>query len=197
MRRLLVGSLAATMLLGTAATAAGQIRAERPMLDYFWSRFDAGAGASTGTGQQAVGGRLMWPAASLLGTGYATPLERSALGVYVAHAPEGTGEAEAWRFGVQLDLSLAPAPRSGRWEPLASLGLGGLRREEVRTVADETGAPMLHRDAVGTVSVAPGVGLRLRVLPWIGLRADARRVIELGEQGRRRLELSGGLSVRA
>ena len=95
-------------------------------------------------------------------------------------------------------MRLADRPIAGRVEPLVSLGVGASRIEE------ELRAPLPLASAhawtlVGRtrtlLSVAPGVGFRLLVAPGLGIRGDARQVIDFDETPRRNVEISGGVSI--
>lgn len=165
--------------------------AEPPRFDYFVSSFRA---AADGTGEDAVGGRLMWPVERL---------PRTHLGGYLIHTSEDERGSSAWRVGAQADFRVMATPLlGGRVDPLLSLGAGVVRSEAVPPAIPAAvrapGAPLLlppHRST--GLSVAPGIGVRLRLLPSLGLRGDARQVLDFRDGVRSNLELSGGLSIGA
>jgi len=167
----------------------------RPSFEYFVarSRLERGGTASRLDG---VGGRVLWP----LGT-TGPLLSRMAVGGYLTHADEAGAEPDMWHYGVQADLRLSPSPLAGRVEPLLSLGVGAVRVEE--PVARSLLARPEALDRLPAVrartdpSLVPGVGARLRLLPWLGFRGDVRMLVDFRDGARRDLEVAGGLSITA
>lgn len=165
--------------------------AEPPRFDYFVSSYRA---AADGEGDDAVGGRLMWPVERL---------PRTDLGGYLIHTTEDERGSNAWRVGAQADFRVFATPLLGGWvDPILSLGAGVVRSETVPpsipAAVRAPGSPLRlppHRDT--GLSVAPGIGVRLRLLPAVGLRGDARQVLDFQDGVRSNLELSGGLSIGA
>ncbi|HEX5725864.1 MAG TPA: hypothetical protein VFX98_10395, partial [Longimicrobiaceae bacterium] len=96
-------------------------------------------------------------------------------------------------------------------DPVVSLGVGALRREETvwrPVVAPEPGPRFAwvagddrperlarERRQETSLTLAPGVGARLRVAPGLALRTDLRDVLAVGGGTRHHLELSGGISL--
>jgi hypothetical protein len=198
MRRIILGMLALGMTLIAPSALSGQVAAraavgglaaERPEFDYFVSRYrDAGPSAESG-GVGAVGARLMWPLASLSGSPLLT---RASLGGYVVHSPEDEELTRSWRYGAQADVRVTRLPVAGRVDPLVSLGVGASRMQQPPAPVGREARVSQTRTYL---SVAPGVGLRLLVTPGLGLRGDARQVLDFSEGVQRRVELSGGLSL--
>lgn len=186
------------------APAAGAAEGDTRYFDYFVSRLRPADGGGSELG--AVGGRLMWPLAGVAGEGWTASLHRAAVGGFLTHAPAEPGDPELWRYGAQADLPLVAQPLAGRIDPVLSLAVGAVR---VRTpggaqLPDADEVPPLLTSAVVVpprtdhdLSLAPGLGARVRLLPGLDLRGDARQVMDIGDgEVRRQLELSAGLSVR-
>lgn len=161
----------------------------RPAFDYFVSRFQGIGEGSAEKVRDAVGGRLMWRL---------TP--RAALGGYLVHAPAIRGGEEAWRYGAQADLRVADLEIGTRVQPILSLGIGALHEQVplVRPVPvppGRTETAELDMFQRMTLSVAPGLGVRIWLMPGLALRGDARRVIDMDDSNRRHFEFSGGFSL--
>lgn len=219
-RFLMLVLASAALLCALPSAAAGQADGPRltdpdegrRYLDYYVSRFRLAEG-SGGATEDAVGGRVMWSVAPLLRPGASPWLDRALVGGYLTHSPEDGDRREMWRYGVQVDYIVTPAPLAGRVEPLVSLAAGAVRVTEPgmrwtsvpylipREDAGEpgVGTPLLTAslpDRVATrPSVTPGVGARIRILPGLSLRTDARQVIDFHDGTRSDFELSGGISV--
>ena len=178
--------------LPTRADVGGRL-VERPAFDYFVSSY---RGAAGGEGD-AVGGRLMWPMARVAPA--SRWVSRTYLGAYLVHSPDEEDRGESLRYGAQADLQLADRPLVGRVEPLLSLGVGASRVErELRSplpLVGDQGGWALREEARTLFSVAPGVGFRVLVVPGLGIRGDARQVIDFDETPTRNVELSGGVSI--
>lgn len=199
MTRSLVATLLIAGSLGLPAPAAAQgapdvPRVEaRPSFEYFVARnrLERGGGASELDG---VGGRVLWPLAAT------DPLlSRLAVGGYLVHSARAGDDPDMWHYGVQADVRLARSPLAGRVDPLLSLGVGAVRVKEPG--AAEFVAP-LRDPLAGTAarvhtdpSLVPGVGARVHLFPGVGLRTDARVVVDFRERAGRSLELAGGLSL--
>lgn len=209
----------AALLCALPSAAAGQVDGSRltardeggRYFDYYVSRFRLSEG-SGGATEDGVGGRMMWSVAPLLRSG--SPwLDRALVGGYLTHTPEDGDRHEMWRYGAQVDYIVTPEPLVGRVEPLVSLAAGAVRvtepgmqwssvpylipREEAREGG--VGTPILSAalpDRVSTrPSVTPGIGARVRILPGLSLRTDARQVIDFRDEVVSNFELSAGISV--
>lgn len=160
-------------------------------LDYFVSQWWTADRAERQSA--AVGGRVMWalpsPAVSPQ-----LPLGRAYVGGYVMRLRHEEESREAWHYGTQADLSVSRSPLFGRVEPLVSLSVGALRT---------TGAPdplfAAEQQIAGetVLTVAPGIGARIRLMPRLEIRSDVRRLQELGDDPRGYFEMAGGLSLGA
>lgn len=224
MSRIVMLALALALTSGivpaVVAAQANGARLEAPessrrYLDYYMSRFRLGWSSEDSEGTDAVGGRLMWSMAPLVSFWDTPWLDRALLGGYVAHTPEDADRMEVMRFGAQMDFIVTPMPLAGRIEPLVSLAAGAVRvtepgihwRSVPYLLVDEQGerrlgtapSPMLEAslpDRTHTSpSLTPGIGARIRLLPGLSLRTDARRVIDFRDGATGNLELSGGISV--
>lgn len=175
-------------------------------VEYFVARNRLALGGGR-TDLDGVGGRILWS----LARRDAPPLvSRMALGGYVVHSPEDSEDVEMWHYGVQTDLRLPELRLAPRVDPLLSLGVGAVR------VREEPGstrlAPPLPVDVPGwsvrapeprstsarpetSLSVVPGVGAKLRLVPGLDFRGDLRMVVDFRDRTTRNLELSGGISI--
>lgn len=200
---LVIGIAALITMLPASANGqqAGSRRSAVPeasrYLDYFVSHYrTAGSAASPGE-LDGVGGRLMWSLAPLAG-GQDSWLRRTLLGGYLTHSPSEDESVDMLRLGAQADLLLFRAPVAERVFPFVSLGMGAVRVEQAGW---RHGPPMTLRIAPPTerrdvhLSLAPGVGARIQLLPGVALRGDARQVIDFRDGIRNNLEISGGISV--
>lgn len=222
MSRMLISVLFAAGLLALAPSSVhGQVEGARGAedadgrryLDYYVSRFRLASSPGGEAEADAVGGRLMWSVAPLI---RALPGEwesRTLVGGYLTHAPDDTDRMEILRYGAQVDYFVTSAPMGGRVEPLLSLAAGAVRVTESAVhwasvpylVLDGEGeggmrgTPLLRAslpERVSTsASVTPGVGARIRLLPGLSFRTDARQVIDFRDGVTANLELSGGISV--
>lgn len=224
MSRILLLALALASTSGMAPAAAmaqaEDARLEVPedarrYLDYYMSRFRLAWSSGNAEETDAVGGRLMWSMAPLVPSWNTPWLDRALLGGYVAHTSEDVDRMEILRFGAQMDFIVTPEPLAGRIEPLVSLAAGAVRvtepgiqwRSVPYIVPDGQGergigaAPPLMLEASlperthTRPSLTPGIGARIRLLPGLSLRTDARRVIDFRDGATGNLELSGGISV--
>ncbi|MBV9774846.1 MAG: hypothetical protein JO040_12910 [Gemmatimonadetes bacterium] len=223
MRNVLVVTLSLAALLGAAHAHAQTQPRQDPdpqptrrtdgarALEYFVARNRMALGSGT-TKLDGFGGRMMWSLASTT-----APLgSRAWLGGYVVHTPEDENDAAMWHYGVQTDLRVAREPLAGRVAPLVSLGVGAVRvAEPVRQLVPAL-KPMVElgpdgrmgefapRSAVvgrreldtrTSLSVVPGVGARVRLVPGLDFRSDVRMLIDFRDRTTRNLEVSGGISV--
>ncbi|HEX2190775.1 MAG TPA: hypothetical protein VHG51_17840 [Longimicrobiaceae bacterium] len=165
----------------------------RPSFEYFVARnrLDRGGAASELDG---VGGRVLWPLAAM------DPLlSRVAVGGYLVHSARDGEDPDMWHYGVQADLRLSRSAFAGRVDPLVSLGVGAVRVKEPGT--GEWIAPLRDPLAASTArvrtdpSLVPGIGARIHLLPGVGLRGDARMVVDFRDRASRSLEFSGGISI--
>lgn len=200
----------ATPALGQAPASPAGEESELRYFDYFVSRY-GGAGMEDER-RDAVGGRVMWSLSPFSGA-LATPVfGRAALGGYFVHSRDDRERDEEWRFGTQADVRLMTEPLLGRVDPIVSLGVGAVRHKEpTRRQAGSTDggivdlrpplAPLSIHDTVTpgrtftALSVTPGLGARVRLVPGLDLRSDARQVIDFHEELERRLEVSAGISI--
>lgn len=163
---------------------------------------------------EAVGARVLLPAARVLDDDTTWPARRLAIGAFVTSASAGRGELAARHLGAQADVRLTERPLLGRVEPLLSLGLGTLQTRRAphadataigtlcpRSLNPETAAgciPLRAQTAESTayhLAVSPAVGVRVRLAPGLALRADARDVIVQRSSARHNTELAFGLSL--
>ncbi len=159
-------------------------------VEYFvaCSRMALGGGR---TDLDGVGGRILWPLVS-----------RMALGGYVVHTPEDSEDVEMWHYGVQADLRLPGPGLVPRVDPLLSLGVGAVRVEE-EPGRTPTAPPLLlaaePRSAPArpetSLSLVPGLGAKLRLVPGLDFRGDLRMVVDFRDRTTWNLELSGGISI--
>lgn len=222
MSRAVVSVLAFALLLGllpaeAGAQAEGTRRAEevdaRRYLDYYVSRYRLEWSPGDSPEADAVGGRLMWSVAPLIRAFPGDWASRTLVGGYLTHTPEDSERMEILRYGAQMDYIVTSSPLGGRVEPLVSLAAGAVRVTEpgIRwssipyVLFDGTGeggmlgTPILRAslpDRVSTsASLTPGIGARIRLLPGLSFRTDARQVIDFLDGMTTNLELSGGISV--
>jgi hypothetical protein len=220
MTRSPVSSFCLAVLLGAAplpliaqqAATAGPGRADgRVWVEGYVSRFSLDAGAGERAGLDGIGGRVLWPLAPS-GAGSSHPLlARAAVGAFVTHTPASLGRLEAWHLGTQADLHVLARPVRAV-DPVVSLGVGALRKEETvaRPVVLPGGAqPLfaaqgdghapermaLERRHETRMTLAPGVGVKVRIAPGLALRTDVRDVLALRGGAEHHLEVSGGISV--
>ncbi|HEX7240378.1 MAG TPA: hypothetical protein VF263_08945 [Longimicrobiaceae bacterium] len=167
-------------------------------VEYFVARSRMALGGGR-TDLDGVGGRILWS----LARRDAPPLvSRMTLGGYVVHTPEDTEDVEMWHYGVQADLRLPGPGLVPRVDPLLSLGVGAVRVEE-EPGTTPTAPPLLlaaePRSAPArpetSLSVVPGVGAKLRLVPGLDFRGDLRMVVDFRDRTTRNLELSGGISI--
>lgn len=221
MRTVLVATLSLAALLGAApvqvhAQQNDQTRpsrqADRPRaLEYFVARNRMTLGTGT-TKLDGFGGRVMWSLAST-----PAPLgSRAWLGGYVVHTPEEENDAAMWHYGVQTDLNLTRNRVAGRVDPLVSLGLGAVRvAEPVKRLVPSprplveltpdgrtselaprtTAVPGRELEARTSLSVVPGIGARMRLVPGLDFRGDVRMLIDFRSRTTHNLEVSGGISI--
>jgi hypothetical protein len=196
MKRMLVLTLSLAALAGLTPP---QLRAQDPsfgeaprtrgerFLDYFVSRNRLAQGDGSRTELDAIGGRLTWPLAAVAGRELIPLAERVSVGGYLVHTPADAEETSMWHYGVEADFRATDAPLAGRVDPLLSLGVGAVRVEEPRS----PGAG----NARTSLSMVPGVGARVRLVPRLAFRSDLRMVVDFRERTTRNVELSGGLSL--
>jgi hypothetical protein len=171
---------------GAAALRAGHY------LDYFvhWQR-DAEHAREAVSG---VGGRLMWQLPRA-GSAPPSPLSRAALGAYLIRIVPESDRDDVWHLGAQADIPLVRAPLARRVEPVVSLGVGALRAPaEHAQQGGAAPAAEARVEADHALTVTPGIGARVRVMPGVHLRSDVRQVLQFREGTQRILEASGGLS---
>jgi hypothetical protein len=197
LRSLAVASLTLMVSLPGAAQMAGARHAPpRAHFDYFVSRY-----AQTQP-IDGLGARLMWRMADEV-----APLgARLWGGVYLANTGRREG-LESWRAGAQADAALLRAPGLPL-DGLLSVSAGVVRVRQLMpddAATPPSGPAVLHdreaaaprrtlEDATG-FSLAPGVAARLGLARGAGVRADVRRIWDLGAVRSATTELSAGVSL--
>jgi hypothetical protein len=163
-------------------------------LDYFVSQWWTADRAERQSA--AVGGRLMWALPTATENSH-LPIGRAYVGGYLMRLRHEGESWEAWHYGTQADLSVARAPLFGRVDPIVSLAVGALR-----TTAPFD--PLFDLERVNSVApsqtvltLAPGIGARIRLMPRLEIRSDIRRLQEMGDDSRGYFEMAGGLSLGA
>ena len=222
MRNLVAAAMCAAMLVSVAPDVRGQSgggavagwNESRRYLDYYVSRYRLGVDSEQPAESDAVGGRLMWSVAPMLRSVQSPWLDRTLVGGYLTHTPEDADRNEVLRYGAQVDVIVWPTPLAGRVEPLVSLAAGAVRitdsgvrwRSVPYLMPDEpegrwigTVPPLLQGslpDRTWTgASLTPGIGARIRLMPGVSFRTDARQVIDFHDRPTHNFELSGGISV--
>lgn len=202
----LIASLAGFVPTPGEAQSPSQRPSYRPQngsFEYFVARSRLTLGAGSAAELDGIGGRILWSLAPLAGERSGAVLSRLALGPYLVHTPEDREDVEMWHYGVQADVLLARAPLAGRVDPLLSLGVGAVRVEEPLENVEPV-PPLLRRPDLAVdpfertrtdLSLVPGVGARMGLLPGLDFRGDVRMVIDFRERTRRNLEVSAGLSL--
>jgi hypothetical protein len=204
---------------GTDRAATGQW-----FVDYFLSHNRLSSNDGEVRTLDGVGGRMMWSLAPLAGSDRGSLLARTAAGGYLVHTPGDADGNEMWHYGAQADVRVTIAPLAGRVEPLVSLGLGTVRMDEpgewvavtpeiritesaARQAQDVTPMPVVlpalpqqiqvlsPPRSTRQVSVAPGIGARVRLLPGVNIRGDMRVLFDINDHTRRTTELAGGFSM--
>lgn len=208
----LLGAAPLSLIAQQQSPPAGPARSDgRVWLEGYVARFSLDAGGGERAGLDGIGGRILWPLAAGE-AGWRHPLlTRAAVGAFVTHTPGTFSRMEAWHLGAQADLHVLARP-VGVVDPVLSLGVGALRKEELAsrgqiTVPDGAGpifAAMLERVAPERtlerrhetrMALSPGVGVKIRLAPGLALRTDVRDVLALRGGTEHHLEVSGGISV--
>lgn len=213
MRSYVIATLAVAALLVSASGAAAQVHADRHAnytdaarsVDLFLTQHRLTLDDGERWDASGAGGRVLWSLAPLARSAGFPLLDRVAAGGYLVHSLGSVERREVWHYGVQTDVRLVPVP-VGRVDPIVSLGIGAVRAEApIRPVlpapersvvleGDGPRAGMISEQVVTSLSLTPGIGARVRVLPGMALRGDLRSLIDVRDE-RRHLELSGGISV--
>jgi hypothetical protein len=184
--------VATTELSGQHGGVATSGAEDARYVDYFFAQRWTADGAERADG--AVGGRLMWAVSPPLQARRA-PLPRAYVGAYMMRLNGEIAAGERWQLGTQADVAVSRSTLWERVDPFLSIAVGALRSDGgpvIGTLADHDRA---GRETV--LTVAPGVGARIRLTPGLNLRTDLRRLHELGEQRAGYLEFATGLSLGA
>lgn len=225
MRAAMVLSLAVLAVFGlgssearaqsTAAAYIGGAGAERSV-EYFVSRHRLNQENGERPDLDGVGGRVLWSLAPLATRLGAPLLTHASVGGYLVSTAAQLERGEMWHYGIETDVRVTTTPLAGRVEPLVTLAAGAVHIDEParrmmlapgamagERVPDAPRMPAVVPDleltllspAQAGISLAPGVGARVRVLDGLNVRTDVRPVIDGRSEGRRFLELSGGISL--
>jgi hypothetical protein len=217
MSRTLISILSLALAAAAAAPLSAQYespwpgtRPERPRAVELFaarSRVDVRGGR---TELHAMGARVMWG----LSAAGSLRAPRTWLGGYLLHAPDDAPGVSMTHYGIEGDLHLLRGGPAGRVSPFVSLGLGAVRvREAVAPVFPVPGiltdlvaddgsvaalrvrAPRPATVSTTSVSVVPGAGAQVHLLPGLRLRGEVRGVVDFRERTTRTVEVTGGISL--
>ena len=204
MRRIIAGAFALTLVLNAPGNLWGQERASfqaghgagRPRFEYFVTRLGETQDGGSGAPEGAVGGRLMWglPVPRDARFGW---IGRASLGGGVTRSVSEDDRQRVWRYGLETDFQLVSNPVADRFDPFLTVALGARRSSSIGgQFSLPAWSPELSPAPRETTRafVAPGVGLRVRMGPRIGLLTAAREVWDFDGTAQPKLEVSAGLS---
>jgi hypothetical protein len=187
----------------------------RLVVEAFLSEHRSADGTSGTRRQDGVGGRVLWYLAE--GGARTGITSRLALGPFLvrtddAGASAGSPQRRSVHAGVELSARTLAAPLGGRVDPVLSFAVGAFHMREAPARPRElpwlvvTDLPRRFEQPAAfadqarartstSLALTPGIGVRLRVLPGLALRADLRDAVVFRAGPRHFVELIGGVSL--